>query len=88
MSNISLFGGTGMIGQRVLREALSRGHKVTAIVRDPAKITEKNPNLTVIRGDIFKLESVLAAANGHDVLISAYSPPQGDPKQAISAVRA
>jgi nucleoside-diphosphate-sugar epimerase len=32
---ISVIGGSGMIGQRVVREALDRGHDVTMIVRDP-----------------------------------------------------
>ena len=32
---IALFGPTGKMAQRVLREALARNHEVTAIVRDP-----------------------------------------------------
>ena len=34
MSNIALIGATGNIGSRVLEEALSRKHTVTAITRD------------------------------------------------------
>jgi putative NADH-flavin reductase len=30
--NVVLFGATGMIGSRVLKELISRGHKVTAVV--------------------------------------------------------
>ena len=37
---IVLFGATGMIGSRVLAEALRRGHEVTAVVRDPSKVTD------------------------------------------------
>lgn len=33
--NILLIGATGMVGSRILNEALSRGHRVTAAVRDP-----------------------------------------------------
>ena len=39
MSNIALIGATGNIGGRVLSEALSRSHTVTAITRDPRKLT-------------------------------------------------
>jgi len=85
VSNIALFGATGMIGQRILNEALSRGHKVTAIARDPSKISDKRPNMTVTAGDILKPESVAAAAAGHDVVVSAYGPPATDPQQVVAA---
>jgi putative NADH-flavin reductase len=87
VSNIALFGTTGMIGQRILNEALSRGHTVTAIARDPSKISEKRPNLTVTAGDILKPESVAAAAGGHDVVVSSYGPRDGDPQQLVTAAR-
>ena len=87
MSDIALFGPTGMIGQRILNEALSRGHKVTAIARDPSKISDKRPNMTVTAGDILKPESVAAAAAGHDVVVSAYGPPATDPQQVVAAAR-
>jgi putative NADH-flavin reductase len=34
MPSIARIGATGMIGQRILHEAPSRGHKVSAVVRD------------------------------------------------------
>jgi hypothetical protein len=34
MATIALFGATGMIGSRILSEALDRGHDVLAVVRD------------------------------------------------------
>jgi putative NADH-flavin reductase len=87
MSNIALFGATGMIGQRILNEALSRGHNVTAIARDPSKISTRNANLTVKPGDVLKPESVAAAAAGHDVVVSSYGPRDGDPQQLVAAAR-
>jgi len=36
---IVLFGATGHIGQSILTEALQRDHAVTAVVRDPARVT-------------------------------------------------
>lgn len=38
-------GATGFFGSKVLEEALARGHQVTAICRDPSKITVKAQNL-------------------------------------------
>ena len=39
MARLALFGATGMIGSRILGEALERGHDVLAVVRDPARLT-------------------------------------------------
>ena len=77
MPTIALFGANGTIGSRVLDEALRRGHQVTAVVRDPAKITTTHPNLTVTTGDVLDAESVAAAAKGQDVLISAVGGGDG-----------
>jgi putative NADH-flavin reductase len=77
MSTIALFGANGTIGSRVLHEALRRGHRVTAVVRDPAKITTTHPDLTVTTGDVLDPASVTAAARGQDVLVSAVGGGDG-----------
>lgn len=84
---IALIGATGVIGQRILREALSRGHEVTAIVRDPAKVSPA-AGLSVATGDIFDTDSVAAAAHGHDAIVSAYGAPHDDPRRIIDAAHA
>ncbi len=35
---ILLVGGSGTIGQRILAEALKRGHTVTTVTRDPSRV--------------------------------------------------
>ncbi|MFC5719582.1 NAD(P)-dependent oxidoreductase [Streptomyces gamaensis] len=77
MAKIALFGATGTIGSRVLREALDRGHQVTAVVRDPKKLTETHPNLTVVTGDVLDPASVAAVAKGQDVVVSAVGGGDG-----------
>lgn len=77
MSKIALFGANGTIGSRILDEALARGHEVTAVVRDPAKITRSGPGLTVITGDALDAASVAAAAEGQDVVVSAVGGGDG-----------
>ena len=47
---LALAGATGNIGSRVLDEALRRGHAVTAISRDPAKLGARE-GMTAARGD-------------------------------------
>lgn len=84
---IALLGATGMIGQRLLNEALSRGHHVTAVVRDPAKVAAKHPNLDVKTADALKPETLSAAFAGSDAVISSYGPPATDPQKMVAAFR-
>ena len=52
MKNVVLIGASGFVGTAILNELLNRGHKVTAIVRDPTKVTASNPNLKVVQADV------------------------------------
>lgn len=67
---IALFGATGNVGSRIVAEALQRGHEVTAIARNPGKLTPQ-PRLTVQRGDVNDPGNVATLASGHDAVISA-----------------
>jgi nucleoside-diphosphate-sugar epimerase len=44
---ITVFGATGGIGGHVVRQALDAGHKVTAVVRDPARLDVSHPALEI-----------------------------------------
>jgi putative NADH-flavin reductase len=88
VKKIALFGATGVIGQRILNEALSRGHQVTAIVRDASRSPEKRPNLEIKIGDVLISESVAAAIAGTDVVVSSYGPGKGDPQLVVTAAHA
>jgi uncharacterized protein len=76
MSKIIVFGAGGKAGRRAVAEAASRGHQVTAVVRDPAKYPDlAGANVTVVRGDVGDAESVADAAAGHDAAVqAAYQP--------------
>lgn len=58
---------------------LNRGHKVTAIVRDPAKVTASNPNLKVVQADVTDTDVLIEASKGKDAVISAYNPGWKNP---------
>ncbi|MEU7858405.1 NAD(P)H-binding protein [Nonomuraea sp. NPDC049141] len=77
MTNIAVFGANGTIGSAIVREALDRGHTVTAVVRDPAKVTEHHANLAVTTGDVLDAPSIAAAVKGHDVVVSAVGGGDG-----------
>jgi putative NADH-flavin reductase len=84
---IALIGATGMIGQRILQEALTRGHQVTAVVRDPSRVTQQHDNLKVTTGDIFRADSIASAVTRHDAVISAFGPKQGEEQSLVEATR-
>ena len=88
MKKIMLIGSSGMIGQRILHEALNRGHHVTALVRDTSGTGEHRAQLDYHTGDIFKPETIAMAAVDHDVVVSAYGPGKGDPNLVVKAAHA
>jgi putative NADH-flavin reductase len=82
-----IFGSTGSLGSRITREALRRGHAVTAVVRDPSRQVE--PGVEVEIGDVTDPNSVARLAPGHDVVISAVGGvAAGDPELVVRAARA
>ena len=79
MKDIVLIGASGYVGSAILQEALDRGMKVTAAVRNPDKITETHPNLIVVKVDVSSKESVVDLCKGKDAVISAYNPGWTNP---------
>jgi putative NADH-flavin reductase len=75
---IVLFGATGNVGQRIVREALSRGHDVVGVVRDPGAHESPDPRVKLLRGDATDEPTVIGAVRGADAVVSAVSPrPNG-----------
>ena len=70
MARIALIGATGNVGSRLLDELVSRGHQVTAIGRDPAKVAAR-PGVNAARADIHDKAGLAAVLRGHDAVISA-----------------
>jgi len=70
---VAIIGASGFIGSAILNEALSRGHDITAIVRNPEKVTVSEPRLNVKKGDVIKEEELISLLKGNEAVISAYS---------------
>ena len=69
---ILLFGATGPTGQHVLAQALSRGHTVTAFVRDPGRLATPDERVRVVVGDTTRDAMAISdALPGQDVVVSA-----------------
>lgn len=78
---IAIVGASGKAGKLIAKEALDRGHKVTAIVRDAAKVTEAN--VAVLEKDVFALKS--DDLKGFDVVVNAFGAPLGQEHLHVEA---
>jgi putative NADH-flavin reductase len=80
--HIALYGATGKSGSRILTEALFRGIQVTAVVRDPAKLSAQ-PGLSIVQGDVSSPEAIEEKITGVDAVVNAYGPPPNDTNQLL-----
>ncbi|SMD13371.1 NAD(P)-dependent oxidoreductase [Pedobacter nyackensis] len=68
-----LIGASGFVGASILNELLSRGHEVTAVVRQVDKVATGNDKLSVKAIDVMNTDELAAAIKGTDAVISAYN---------------
>jgi alanine dehydrogenase len=59
--NILVIGGTSGVGLETVKLALQRGHKVTALSRNPDRVTISDNLLTIRKGDILDPQSISLA---------------------------
>jgi putative NADH-flavin reductase len=84
--SILLVGASGMIGSRILNQAVSRGHYVIAASRHPEKIAT-GPNIHPVQLDAMDAKAFAAEARHADVIVLATSPRGGgDPLVEAKAV--
>jgi nucleoside-diphosphate-sugar epimerase len=70
--HLLVLGATGKTGQHLVRQALERGCRVTAFVRDPARLGLTHPQLATLTGDIADAAAVdRAVAIRPDAVVSA-----------------
>jgi uncharacterized protein YbjT (DUF2867 family) len=69
MSNLLVLGGSGRTGIHVLREAAVRGHRVRALVRNPAAV-QAPAGVELIEGTPANIDDLRKAAQGTEAVIS------------------
>ena len=90
MSAIVVFGAGGRAGRAVVREARERGHRVTAVVRDPAAhVFQKEKRgleaYDVVAGDVTDADAVARIAAGYDVAVTAAADLAAPPLEFFPA---
>lgn len=81
---IGIIGASGKAGRLILKEAKSRGHEVTAIVRDSQKLPE-GEDAAVLEKDIFDLDST--DLKQFDIVVNAFGVPPEKAAQHVEAGR-
>ncbi|MCM3340899.1 NAD(P)-dependent oxidoreductase [Paenibacillus sp. MER TA 81-3] len=81
---IGVIGASGKAGSLIVKEAVDRGHEVTAIVRDASKM--KDSSVSVIEKDVFSLTP--DDVKGFDVVVNAFGAPHGQEHLHVEAGRA
>lgn len=83
---IALIGATGNIGSKILAEALSRGHEVTAIARHPEKVAS-HPKAHPVKGDVSEPDTLATLLKGHDAVVSSVHFSAFNPANMLGAVK-
>ncbi|MFE5322369.1 NAD(P)-dependent oxidoreductase [Paenibacillus sp. NPDC056579] len=78
---IAVIGAAGKAGSLIVKEALSRGHEVTALVRDGSKINEAN--VRVVEKDVFQLTA--EDVKEFDAVVNAFGAAPGQEHQHVEA---
>ena len=84
--NIVLAGATGNIGSRILDEALQRGHRVTGLTRDPAKLAARS-GLQAKKANTTEVGAFADALKGHDAAILSVKWNENDVHRVLDALR-
>lgn len=78
---VGIIGASGKAGSLILKEAVERGHVVTAIVRDASKV--QNDQVSIIEKNVLELKS--ADVDHLDVVVNAFGAPLGEEQAHVDA---
>jgi hypothetical protein len=82
---IAVIGASGWLGGAIAREALARGHEVTAIGRHADRLVEVE-GATVRTADATNADELAAAIAGHDAVVSSVTDRTGPDRSLIPTV--
>src|SRR5581483_9592558 len=75
--NIVVIGGTGRIGQRIVKELLLKGYHVKSIQRNTSGLNIQDDKLTIAKGDLLNANDIPEIIKDADVVVSAIAPMGG-----------
>jgi putative NADH-flavin reductase len=69
---VAIIGASGFVGSALLKEAVARGHEVTALVSNPARVPASE-RVVAVQADVLAQDGLAAKLKGQDAVISAFS---------------
>ncbi|TYB61834.1 NAD(P)H-binding protein [Nonomuraea sp. PA05] len=82
---MGVFGATGVIGSRVVAEAVRRGHHVTAFTRDASRFPAETGEIAWQVADVLDVPGVTSAITGLDVVVNALNAGRDVPDTIANA---
>jgi putative NADH-flavin reductase len=87
---IAIFGSTGLVGNVLIKKAITAGYEVKTLARDPGKLENLRDRIEIIKGNVFEPLSIEATIQGTGAVLSTIGPPPGkkcDPLQYEKAMK-
>lgn len=72
---IAIIGGTGKVGRHVASKALENGYQVRMLVRNPEKLTFRDPRIEIVEGNVQNLEDIQKLLKGSQIVINTFGQP-------------
>ena len=82
--NVLLLGASGRIGRRTAAELLNRGHAVTGVSRSETVDGIDDDEFVAVAGDATDPDDVAKLAAGHDAVVSALGPSDGESPENLT----
>jgi uncharacterized protein len=83
--HITILGASGGTGRELTRQALDRGHHVTAISRDPSRIPfEESDRVTKRTADVHDSTSIVSALSESKIVVSGLGIAKGNQPGALT----
>jgi len=66
---LAIFGASGKTGVELVKQALEKEHAITALVRDPSRLSIQHDQLDLSTGDVLNPENVSDTVQGQDAIV-------------------
>ena len=76
---LAVFGGTGYVGQALVRMAVDKGYELQLLVRDPSKFNVRGLGVEVVTGDALDIAAVTKTVAGCAAVLSTLGGYHGTP---------